>query len=232
MTAAFTALDLDGYNIIPDFSDEATVDRLLAAVASLTAQASTKRDYSRRNILSDSAPLRDWATSPLVRSLVESILGPGARAVRGLLFDKVPQANWGVPWHQDLNIAVADRVDVAGFGPWTVKAGVPHVIPPADVLESMMTLRLHLDDCLAENGPLRVIPGGHRHGVVKGTDLSALAELAPTMLCEVPRGGLLLMRPLLPHSSSRAESPAHRRVLHVEYAAGPLPGGLRWAWSQ
>ena len=92
------------------------------------------------------------AGSPALLDLVEPVLGPGAFAVRGLLFDKTPGANWGVPWHQDLTIAVRERVEAPGFGPWTVKAGIPHVRPPVGVLEGMLTLRVHLDDCDAARG--------------------------------------------------------------------------------
>ena len=72
--------------------------------------------------------------------------------MRGLYFDKLPEANWKVPWHQDLSIAVRARLDVEGFGPWTEKAGVLHAQAPAAVLERMLAVRVHLDDCGRENG--------------------------------------------------------------------------------
>jgi ectoine hydroxylase-related dioxygenase (phytanoyl-CoA dioxygenase family) len=148
--------------------------------------------------------------------------------VRGILFDKLPEANWKVPWHQDLSIAVRGRVDVAGFGPWSVKAGVPHVQPPLPLLENMLALRLHLDDCDAANGPLRVIPRSHTGGRLSPTAIRAWRSQQAAVACLVPRGGALLMRPLLLHASSPALRPGHRRVIHLEFAAEGLPGGLQW----
>jgi hypothetical protein len=68
--------------------------------------------------------------------------------VRAIYFDKTPDSNWNVAWHQNLTIAVRERRDAAGFGPWSVKAGVPHVQPPVELLEHLVAVRLHLDPCV------------------------------------------------------------------------------------
>ncbi len=151
------------------------------------------------------------------------MVGPRFFPVRGILFDKTPQGNWKVPWHQDLSIAVASRVEVPGFEPWSIKDGVVHVQPPVQVLEAMVTLRLHLDDCGLDNGPLRVLPGTHLLGKVE------TPPAVPEVVCCLPAGGALLMRPLLMHASSAATGPGRRRVIHLEFACESLPGGLEWA---
>jgi hypothetical protein len=181
--------------------------------------------YGMRDLLRRVPEVRRMAGSPALRALVEPVLGPGAFAVRGLLFDKTRQANWNVPWHRDLTIAVRRRLDVPGYGPWTVKAGVPHVQPPLDVLRGMLTLRVHLDDAGIGNGPLGVLPGSH---VLSDEALAGWRDRIPAVSCPVRRGGVLLMRPLLLHASSSAREPSRRRVVHLEYAAAPLPGGLEW----
>ena len=183
--------------------------------------------YAIRNLLEMVPAVRRLAEGPL-RELAAGILGEDCFAVRGILFDKRPEANWLVPWHQDLTIAVAEKLNVEGFGPWTEKAGIPHVQPPATVMEAMLAVRLHLDDCSVENGPVRVLAGSHRLGRLSAREIEAMRASADEVTCTVPRGGVLLMRPLLLHSSSPATSPNHRRVIHIEYAATPLPGGLRW----
>jgi ectoine hydroxylase-related dioxygenase (phytanoyl-CoA dioxygenase family) len=184
--------------------------------------------YAVRRLCELIPAVRAMSVSPAIRNLVEPILGASARVVRSLLFDKNPEANWKVPWHQDLAIAVKERRDVAGFGPWSEKAGVTHVQPPVEVLERMVTVRLHLDDCGVENGPLRVLAGSHRLGVIDpGTVGDVRAEL-PEVSCMVPAGGAVLMRPLTLHASSPAERPGHRRVIHLEFAAGELPDELEW----
>ena len=150
-----------------------------------------------------------------------------SRAVRGILFDKTPDANWLVPWHQDLSIAVRERRYVPGFGPWSVKAGVHHVQPPGEILDQMLTVRIHLDACPAENGPLRVIPGSHR-SLLSPNELARRVNEESSVACCVEAGDALLMRPMLAHTSAPARIPAHRRVVHIEYAACELPGALEW----
>jgi ectoine hydroxylase-related dioxygenase (phytanoyl-CoA dioxygenase family) len=167
--------------------------------------------------------------STKVRNLIQSILGKGTRVVRSILFDKTAEKNWGVPWHQDLTVAVKERREVAGFVGWSVKDGVNHVQAPREVLEQMLTVRLHLDDCGPENGPLRVLPRTHRNGWLETEAINRLKLEIPEQVCVVAKGGAVLMRPLLLHSSSRALKARHRRVLHLEFAATELPGGLRFS---
>jgi hypothetical protein len=165
--------------------------------------------------------------SPM-RAAASDILGQAAFPVRVLYFDKTEGANWKVTWHQDLTIAVRAHVAAQGFGPWSVKNGVAHVQPPVGVLERMVAIRLHLDDCGEGNGPLRVIPGTHTLGRLSPEQISVIRSREPEHLCTASRGDLLAIRPLLLHASSAATKPAHRRVLHVEYACEALPGGLEW----
>jgi ectoine hydroxylase-related dioxygenase (phytanoyl-CoA dioxygenase family) len=148
--------------------------------------------------------------------------------VRAIYFDKSPAANWSVPWHQDLTVAVRARVDLPGFGPWSTKDGIPHVQPPIDLLERMLTLRIHLDDADRSNGALRVLPGSHRLGRLTADAIEALRIEYPEVLCTAAAGDALLMRPLLLHASRRSTSVRNRRVLHIEYAGFALPSGLRW----
>lgn len=168
------------------------------------------------------------ARSAPVRAVAEVVLGADCYAVRGILFDKTPDANWKVIWHQDLTIAVRERREVPRFGPWTEKDGVPHVQPTVDVLERMVAVRVHLDDCGPENGPVRVIPGSHRAGRLSAAAVEEWKARGPMVDCVVERGGILAFQPLLLHASSPATVPAHRRVVHLEFAVGELPGGLTW----
>lgn len=184
-----------------------------------------------RNLL-DIPQVADLAESTAVRALIEPILGPGAFPVRGMLFDKTPVANWKVGWHQDLTIAVQHRVEAPGYGPWSEKAGVEHVQPPVAVLETMLAVRLHIDECGTDNGPLRVLAGSHRAGKLRDAEIPSWRSRVPEQVCVVPRGGVLLMRPLLLHASSPASSPRHRRVLHLEYAGCELAAGLEWRWRR
>jgi hypothetical protein len=184
--------------------------------------------FAVRNLLEECPEIRRFANSPKVRRLIEPVLGAACFPVRGILFDKVPEANWKVPWHQDVTIAVQNKVEVDGFGPWSIKADVLHVQPPAAVLDKMLSVRLHLDPCGEENGALRVLPGSHRQGRIAEDLIPAIRESSPEHVCVVGAGDVLLMKPLLLHASSASRVPNHRRVVHLDFAAVQLPTGMRW----
>jgi hypothetical protein len=99
-----------------------------------------------------------------ISDIAAQLQGAPVRLVRMLTFDKTPEANWFVPWHQDRTIAVAARIDAPGFERWTIKDGTNHVEPPIPLLEQMVTLRIHLDACTEDGGALEVLPGSHRNG--------------------------------------------------------------------
>lgn len=224
-----------GFAIIPDVLTTATVEALVTAIANVPLAAAVKqragRAFGIRRLLDAVPAIRDLAESPALRNWVTPLLGVNARVVRGIFFDKTPVANWKVPWHQDVAIAVREKKDVAGFSAWSVKAGIVHVQPPAAILAGILTVRLHLDDANDANGALRVLPGSHQDGLLSNEAIEQWKARVTAVTCCVPRGGALLMCPLLLHASSVAMQPSHRRVLHLEYSAMNLPGGLVWYGS-
>lgn len=232
MTAELGTLEENGYAILREVIRPREVDRLVAEIEEHVAATGAQAQAGLRTIGHRLATVREMRGHPLLVQLASEILGRPAFVVRTLLFDKTPGANWKVAWHQDLTIAVQERCDVTGFGPWSVKESTPHVQPPASLLERMITLRLHLDDCFAENGALRVLSGTHRRGRLTADEIATARTVASERICEVPRGGVLVMRPLLLHASSPAAAPRHRRVLHLEFATESLPQGLKWAEAQ
>jgi ectoine hydroxylase-related dioxygenase (phytanoyl-CoA dioxygenase family) len=193
---------------------------------------SADAEHALRNLLERVPVVRELAESDRVRTLAEQALDGPAFVIRGLYFDKTPAANWLVPWHQDLTIAVRDRRDAAGFGPWSRKDGVVHVQPPEPWLSRRFAVRIHLDDCGADNGPLRVIPGTHRQGRISGAEIERIRAKRDEEAALAGRGDALLMSPMLLHASSAAMSPNHRRVIHLEFATDPLPNGLTWYETQ
>ncbi len=177
-------------------------------------------------------PGGDWEglldTASPVGALAAELIGAGARPVRAVLFDKTPDANWIVAWHQDRTIVVRERVEVDGFGPWSTKDGLLHVAPPIAVLEGMATLRLHLDDCDDDNAPLTVALGSHRLGYVPAAEAAARALALPQHTCHATAGDVWAYSTPILHASARSRADRRRRVLQVDYAAAPLPGGLEW----
>jgi len=211
-------VESDGYALVHRCVSEETIQRLEAALDA--------SQHGIRNLLC-SQIVRAIASSDEVRTPVVSILGTECFAVRGIFFNKNPSANWKVTWHQDCVIAVCEKLDIEGWGPWSSKASVIHVRPTFEVLQQMLAIRIHLDDCGKENGPLRVLPGSHRNGILSDIEIQNRSKES-AVACAVLRGDAILMRPLILHSSPLATKPCLRRVVHLEFAAAELPHGAKW----
>lgn len=225
-----TRIERDGYAITPSVLSHDEADSLAVEIAEVADSDAVRRKegvYGIRNLLEVCPAVCELAKSSAIRALVTPILGDRCFAVRATFFDKVPDANWKLRWHQDSVIAVQERIETPGFEAWAEKAGVLQVRPPESVLQGMLAIRVHLDDCQSDNGPLRVLCGSHSGRWLRDDLETAKAE-HPEVVCEVAKGGVLAMRPLLLHASGPSESPRHRRVAHLEYAAKDLPGGLQW----
>ncbi|MBV8519910.1 MAG: phytanoyl-CoA dioxygenase family protein [Acidobacteria bacterium] len=214
-------LHRDGYTLA-DF-----VIRDVARIAASLPDVGVRRG-GIRNLVHANFIAELFADERLVRA-VTSIVGNDAVAVKATLFDKTARANWLVQWHQDRVVAVRERREAPGFGAWSVKHGVVHAEPPAAVLEQMLAVRVHLDACGADNGPLRVIPRTHRLGKLADDAIASLVATRGVAELYVPEGGVVFMRPLLLHASSPARNVAHRRVLHIEVAPRDAIAPLEWA---
>lgn len=228
--AILRQVETDGFAVQEDTLSELEVDELINAIERRQDGEGLLRQgriFALRNLL-DLPEISALAESQPVRELAQAVVGDTAFPVRGILFDKIPEANWKVPWHQDVTIAVRKREDIEGFGPWSTKAGVLHVQPPAAVLERMISIRIHLDACDESNGALRVIPRSHRLGRIIETEIPSILASSQPHVCAVERGDALLMRPLLLHASSASEAPDHRRVIHLDFAREHLPSPLKW----
>lgn len=156
------------------------------------------------------------------------LLPEGLSPVRSILFDKTPEENWLVPWHQDLTITVEEKVEVAGYEPWSTKDGSVHVQPPEALLKEMVTIRIHLDQTTKSNGALRVIPKSQTNGKIESKEILSYIDESE-FICECDAGDLLLMSPLVLHASMRSEDPKRRRIIHFEYASlNSLDKQLSW----
>ena len=221
----------DGFQIIQSLASHDECDSLASELTPLfeQQQKSAKNKIGGvRNLLRSNALVSQFAKSSKLISVLEKFTGRPAFPVRAIFFDKNPEANWLVPWHQDLAIAVAEKIETPGFTGWSIKDGTIHVHPPKAILESMVTVRLHLDDCDASNGALKVILGSHLQGKLDAAEILRQTTASEPTLCELSKGSVLLMRPLILHASAQSQKPSHRRVLHIEFATQDLPNGLKW----
>jgi hypothetical protein len=212
-------LDPDGAQLYPAAFDPAQVDALEIALAGTPAGRPGTR----------LGPIHGLADAVRPATLVAaSVLGREAPPVPATVFDKSPERNWSLGWHQDRTIAVRARIVTPGFADWTTKAGIAHVVPPFDILERMLTLRIHLDRAGPDNAPLLIVPGSHRIGRVAEADIDAVAERLGTAACPAERGDLWVYATPILHASARAAKPVRRRVLQLLYSADELPYGLKW----
>lgn len=188
-------------------------------------ETATPRSAGTRNLLD--AP---WcaALARELRSRLHELLPADTVAVQCTLFEKSAQTNWLVPSHQDLSIPIRERTGHPALSGWSEKEGTLYVQPPASALEQLIAVRLHLDDCGNEDGPLKVVAGSHRFGRLPEEKALEMKKILGEQTCCVGRGGALLMRPLLLHSSSKSAGAGRRRVLHFIYGPPSLPFGLAW----
>jgi ectoine hydroxylase-related dioxygenase (phytanoyl-CoA dioxygenase family) len=202
-----------------DRSDLQTVETILAEAPVDKAGVRLSGVSRLNSILAPASP---------IGRVVASVLGEKAKPVRAVLFNKTPVTNWKLGWHQDRTIVVKGRVDADGFGPWSRKDGLQHVAPPFDLLEAMVTLRVHLDPVGPDNGPLLIAPGSHRLGRIPVGRIDEVAADCGTYACLAEAGDVWMYSTPIVHASDAAANPKRRRVLQVDYAAFDLPGGLDW----
>jgi hypothetical protein len=176
--------------------------------------------------------IRSGSTARILKTagldrLATEALGAKAFPINATYFDKTAEANWAVPGHQDLMMPVECEIPESGFSGWRTKLGVTYVEPPTEVLEKLVALRVHIDDCPASNGALAVVPGSHLRRKLRSPEISKIAVDQYT-ICAAEAGDVLLMKPLVVHRSSPAAHPGHRRVLHIVYAASQPGVEVRW----
>jgi len=215
-------LDEVGFAEIPAALDHSVCMDMLAAL-----DRAISRRAGSRNLL-DVAACERLATNLKNHAQLGPLLPRGAVAVQCTLFDKSAWRNWLVALHQDLSIPVQERVSHPECSGWSEKEGVVYVQPPVAVLQTLTAVRVHLDDCMSDNGPLRVVSGSHRHGRLSAEAATALRDLSGERECVAHRGDVLAMRPLILHASSKAQARGPRRVLHFLFGPEELPCGLRW----
>jgi ectoine hydroxylase-related dioxygenase (phytanoyl-CoA dioxygenase family) len=215
-----------GFAILPEVLTRSDLDRL---DESLKRNPLSRSRAGMRHALRLHAVLT-VARDPRLLAIAQEILGCNPFPFRATLCDKSPVSNWLVVWHQDTALPLRERRELPEWGPWSVIDGVIYAHAPASALSRVVALRLHLDDSTSENGPLRVLPGTHTRGVLSDAAIRGLSAQIKAFECVVPRGGILVMRPLIVHASSKSRSTKQRRALHIEYSsAASVADGLELA---
>ncbi|MDL5031783.1 phytanoyl-CoA dioxygenase family protein [Pelomonas sp. APW6] len=214
-------LDADGFALVPKLLSETECNGVAQALSS----ADSRGVGSRRLLEEDWCA--DLAHKVMIHPEIRGSLPANARAVQCTFFEKSAEKNWLVPIHQDLSIPVARRVGHPGLSGWSEKEGAVFVQPPDTVLRQLLAVRVHIDRCSEDDGPLRLVPASHELGRV---DPGRAAILGRRQGIVVPaeRGDALVMRPLVLHASSKSSGTSRRRVLHFLFGPEALPFDLAW----
>jgi ectoine hydroxylase-related dioxygenase (phytanoyl-CoA dioxygenase family) len=220
-----------GFDVLPEIISEEALNVIidLISIADTSGAGFRKSNdlFAIRQFFKYIPAIADIVMSSKLGSLVKETFGEDYFVVKSIYFDKPPASNWFVSYHQDLTISVSNRIAVDGFGSWTLKEGQFAVQPPLEILQDNITIRIHLDDTSIGNGALKVIPGSHLKGIYRPETINW--DIETEVDCEVPRGGAMIMKPLLLHSSGRTLNNKRRRVIHIEFSRYKLPEGLQWA---
>jgi len=221
----------DGFAIVDNIFTDEEVDLILLAISQVDTSKPTFRKttdlFAIRQFFKEVPAAHDLVFLDKLNDLITQTFGEEFFVVKSIYFDKPANSNWLVSYHQDLTISVDKKVDIEGYGPWTTKQNQFAVQPPLEVLQDNFTIRIHLDETDEENGALRVIPSSHLKGIYRPETIDWTVERE--MVCCVPKGGVMIMKPLLLHSSGRTTNSNKRRVLHVEFSRSLLPEGLNWS---
>lgn len=219
-------LEKDGVELLTNFIEYEILDAIKEEVSKLKTK---QPKYGIRQADKKFESIAKLMHADKLVDKATEILGNVPQVVRVIYFDKTPENNWLVPWHQDRTIALNKKRNIPTWGRWSIKDGILHVQPSVDVLDKMVTFRVHLDDSDRDNGCLKVIPNSHTHGLLTTDEIRAITATEDSIYCEVKAGDVVLMRPHILHASSKCEVPTHRRIVHIEYSDYILTDGLEWA---
>ncbi len=221
----------NGFAIIDNIYSTKDISDILHQIEAANTSGDTFRKsadlFAIRQCLKEIPGVVNIIFNEKLKEILRALLGDTYFVSKSIYFDKPPSSNWYVAYHQDLTISVDRKLELEGFNSWTIKQNQFAVQPPFDILQNIVTVRIHLDDTDAQNGALMVIPASHEKGICRPEKIDRATE--EEVSCSVPAGGIMLMKPLLLHSSGRTTNNEQRRVIHIEFSNKELPAGLNWS---
>ncbi|TKC08301.1 phytanoyl-CoA dioxygenase family protein [Pedobacter polaris] len=223
-------ISAEGFSIISDVYSNQEIEQILAVINEVDTTKDTFRKsadlFAIRQFLKEIPAVYGLVFNSKLKSIIQSTFGEDYFVVKSIYFDKPEQSNWFVSYHQDLTISVDKKVELANFGPWTVKQNQFAVQPPIEILKNNYTIRIHLDDTDENNGALKIIPKSHLKEIYRPETIDWNFE--SETVCKIKKGGIMIMKPLLLHSSSRTTNNTKRRVIHIEFSNIELPKEIKW----
>ncbi|MFP3834686.1 phytanoyl-CoA dioxygenase family protein [Chryseobacterium sp. SIMBA_028] len=220
-----------GFSIINDVFSADEVEKIIGVLNGIDTSRENFRKsedlFAIRQFLKEIPEIKDLIFNDNIKRIITEVFGEKYFVVKSIYFDKPETSNWYVAYHQDLTISVDKKLELPNFGPWTTKQNQFAVQPPLNILENIYTIRIHLDDTDENNGALKVVPKSHSKGVYRPETIDWSIETEN--ICNVEKGGIMLMKPLTLHGSNRTTNGKKRRVIHIEFSDMELPEVLQWA---
>ncbi|MDX6188917.1 phytanoyl-CoA dioxygenase family protein [Flavobacterium sp. Fl-318] len=225
-------IDTEGFAIIDKVYNEKEINKIISLIENTTENTTENATFRKsqdlfaiRQFHKEIPKTLDFIFNQNLKDIIENTFGKGFFITKSIYFDKPEKSNWFVGYHQDLTISVDKKMEIENFENWTVKQNQFAVQPPKEILENNFTIRIHIDKTTRENGALKVIKNSHSKGILRIENL----EMEDETICEVEKGGIMIMRPLLFHASSKTTNNERRRVIHIEFSKQELPNGLSWS---
>lgn len=220
-----------GFTVMNGIYTAEELDKIIETIDSADADGSNFRKsedlFAIRQFIKEIPGINNLIFTPALKMVIGQLFGSDYFLVKSIYFDKPENSNWFVAYHQDLTISVDKKVALPDFGPYTIKRNQFAVQPPLNILEQNFTMRIHLDNTDEDNGALKVVPKSHSKGIYRPENINWATETEVS--CNVKRGGMMIMKPLLLHSSGRTTNNKKRRVIHLEFSNVMLPKELQWS---
>lgn len=224
-------IQANGFTVINNIFSDKEIERISEVIQNIDTLKETFRKsedlFAIRQFLKEVPDVKDLIFNKNLKTIIKEIFGDNYFVVKSIYFDKPEKSNWYVAYHQDLTISVDKKIDLENFGPWTTKQNQFAVQPPLDILENIFTIRIHLDETDENNGALKVVPKSHAKGIYRPETIDWNVETEN--ICNVEKGGIMIMKPLLLHGSNRTTNGKKRRVIHIEFSNKELPEVLNWS---
>jgi ectoine hydroxylase-related dioxygenase (phytanoyl-CoA dioxygenase family) len=226
-------INSEGFAIIDTIYSDTEMDQIISEIEKVTNNSSENSTFRKSD---DLFAIRQFHreipdTLPTIfneklKEIIKTNFGENYFIMKSIYFDKPEKSNWFVAYHQDLTISVNKKVEIENFENWTIKQNQFAVQPPKEILESIFTIRIHLDKTTKDNGALKVLNKSHKKGIYRVENIDVKEETET--ICEVEKGGIMIMKPLLFHASNKTTNNERRRVIHIEFSNQKLPNELNW----
>ena len=227
-------INSEGFAIIDNVYSENEIEKIISEIEKVTENETENSTFRKsqdlfaiRQFYKEIPETLNLIFNQNLREIIKLNFGENYFITKSIYFDKPEKSNWFVAYHQDLTILVDKKVEIENFENWTTKQNQFAVQPPKEILEQNFTIRIHIDKTTKENGALKVLNKSHKKGIVRTENIEL--ENETETICEVEKGGIMIMKPLIFHASNKTTNNERRRVIHIEFSNQKLPNELEWS---